>query len=222
MTLEDLGIDPSRIVISTQTLEDYNSYVNEYSRYTVIFGPKDSAGGNRNNLIDYFSDNNISTFVLLDDDVRGVICKDGNKAKNINKNNFMRLLEYMYKCMDEYNSPIAGIFKGNNPFYMKDEVKTRDILSGQILIFKSNKFRFNERYILAENAEISCQLLKLGYNVLCFRNIAPLADRKTPGGCSEAREYGKHVLYYVNMLIKEYSMLPLYKTKYDGVSIRRR
>lgn len=72
-----------RIILSTQTKEDYDAYNRLYGGVaTVIYREANSVGGNRNTLLEYCEKNNISNGLFLDDDLRGIVFYSGRKTND--------------------------------------------------------------------------------------------------------------------------------------------
>lgn len=202
-TLIRYGIDPSKIVISTQTMEDYEQYNKEYGhRVKVIYNEGYNASCNRNTLIEYLGNNKM---VILDDDIKSIEILNGDELVDIG-DKFTKFIEYAFVTASKNNVAMFGIYPVHNAFFMKNNVKLNILIEGSFIGLINNKNKFDAEYYVKEDYELSLRLIDNGYNTLRFNNITSNRDKnsittKNGGGCAE---HWAHNDKCVSKLIRQY------------------
>lgn len=219
--LINMGVDKNNIIVSTQTIDDYDQYSKEYGHICkVIYNNGNSPGDNRNTLIRYFKNNNINRYCIIDDDCNGIIVKNVNKAIKLDSKQFNEMIEYIVATMIKYKACYCGFSNSTNPFYMRDKVNINQIFGEAFNIYVDFKYEYDTRFRLAEGFELCCNIINNGDNTIKFCNIAGLFDVGTEGGCSDIR-VNNDLDTYTDRIIRMYNKLNIYKTKNGALLIRR-
>lgn len=220
-TLIRYGVDTSKIVISTQTMEDYEQYNKEYGhRVKVIYNEGYNASCNRNTLIEYFGNNKM---VILDDDIKSIEILNGDKLVDIG-DNFNRFIEYAFVTASKNNVDMFGIYPVHNAFFMKNNVKMNTFITGPMFGINNHKLRFDTKMFVKEDIELSLSVIDSGKNVLRFNNITSLcgpdsSKNKSNTGCGE---HWVHNEKCVNTLIKKYGdYIKINPSRPGEISMRR-
>lgn len=216
-TLVRLGVSPSNIVLSTQTVDDYHKYKEAYgSQVTVIYKEGHSASDNRNNVLEYYGDNR--NIVIMDDDVLDVYILHNSKLVSIG-DKFLSLMEFCFNTAKKSNAPLFGVYSVCNAFYMKNTTQTKSILTGPLLGFTTNKFKLNSEYKVKEDFELCLRIMDSGYNVLRF-NYLTLKRYDTPvGGCNDHWGCNEEVC---NKLLRKYDKYIVRNPRRSGEVLLRR
>lgn len=189
LTLDMLGDAFTRdeIIISTQTLDDYEKYQKLYKeRAIVIFRKGESAPCNRNTLLDFCQQNGIKECVQIDDDVRHIRTIDGRKLKGYD---FRNLMEQCFMMVRDKNVALFGGYCTDNKCQMKRNT-SQTILVGMLLGITDTSIRFDESFTTKEDYELSLRMMKQGKRVIRFNSFAPSARHLTKGGCYDEWQSG--------------------------------
>lgn len=187
------------IIISTQTQEDYDAYRGHYKgRATIIYREGNSVGDNRNSLLEWAQKHEIRYAVMLDDDVKSIRFINGSRATTANQLN--QLFQKCFNYAADNDCPLWGSYPNDNRLSMKTNVKCA-LLTGTCLGFLDTGLRFDNRYRIKEDYELSLRLLRQGKKVLRFNSFAPSACHKTDGGCFA--DWSKQGIY-TDMLVSQY------------------
>lgn len=220
-TLLRYGVDASKIVISTQTMEDYEQYTKEYGHICkVIYADGCNASCNRNTLIENIGNHRM---VLLDDDIKSIEILSGDRLVDIG-DGFIKFLEYAFTVAVKNNVGLFGIYPVHNPFFMKNNVKLNTFITGPLFGIVNTNLRFNTSMFVKEDIELSLSVISSGKNVLRFNNIAAScgpdsSKSKTSTGCGE---HWVHNEKCVSMLLKRYGdYIKLHPSRPGEVSMRR-
>ena len=190
-TLDFLGdaFTKDEIIISTQTSEDFEAYSQAYGdRATVIYGEGSCCGDNRNTLLKYCQENGIKETLQLDDDIRHVITM--NKEKLTGKP-FRDLMERCFSMCREKGVVMFGGYCCENTFMMSKTVK-RNVIVGMLMGILDTKVRFDPKFFVKEDYELSLRMMSQGKGVVRFNMFAAEAKHKTAGGCEEAWKRDDH------------------------------
>lgn len=190
-TLDFLGdaFTKEEIIIGTQTTEDHEQYSALYGeRATVIYKEGHSCGDNRNNLLEYCERNGITEVLMLDDDISHIITMQ--KQKLVGKE-FRELMERCYRMCREKNVILFGGYCCENPFMMSKTIK-RNVIVGMLFGLLDTSVRFDHKFFVKEDYELSLRLMKQGKSVARFNMFAAAAKHKTAGGCEEAWKRNDH------------------------------
>lgn len=197
-----------RIIISTQTNEDFVSYKQKYGKQaTIIYRQGDSVGDNRNTLMQYCEENNIENGIMMDDDIHAILLYNGKKLTNAQD-----IDSVLTKCVEyskKQGAKIWGAYPIANEFFMGRSATAGQICIGTIFGISENTLRFSSEFRVKEDYELCLRTMCGGGLVVRYNWLAPVAGHKTKGGCSDdwkANDYNK----YSEWLIALY---PEYVTK---------
>ena len=208
-TLLKCGVAASDIIISTQSLEDYKQYKEKHA-VEVIYAEKDCAGGNRNTILDAVNE----PVVLLDDDITNFVCYNGKSFKT-SENVLLEAVEKMTRICKENNIKLAGISATTNSLCRvdRDDVSLRTLLQGSFLLFMDNGIRFDERWKMVEDYELSLKLIRRGQLVARFNDYCAVKPKNgtNSGGMHDRYERGELKLW-IAQLGKVY---PIFKPNKD-------
>lgn len=215
-----------RVIISTQTADDYEAYRAEYgSRAEIVYGAASSAAGNRNTLLRQLSAGERA--IMLDDDVRRVSVCYGPRSSDVREAT-RGDIERCFDKMEEAGIAVGGFYPVNNPFFAfpRAEESTNDILIGAGMLFIADGVRFDESYGACEDYALVLKAIVDGGTVMRFNHFlvettedsmsAALAGR-TSGGLADAYAEGKHA-QAIRKLAEEY--WPIARLGSNGTSIQ--
>lgn len=215
-----------RVIMSTQTLEDYEAYSAEYGgRAKIVYWRASSAAGNRNTLLRELSAGERA--IMLDDDVRRVNVCYGPKSRNVRE----ATREDIERCLDRMEDEgvaVGGFYPVNNPFFAfpRAEETRNDILIGAGMLFIADGAMFDESYKACEDYALVLKKVADGETVMRFNRFlvetvedsmsAALAG-ETSGGLADAYAGGEHA-EAIRRLAAEY--WPIAKLGCNGTSIQ--
>ena len=215
-----------RIIMSTQTPADYEAYREEYGdRAEIVYGPADSAAGNRNTLLRAIRDGERA--IMLDDDVKRVNVCFGTKSRDVREAT-RDDIERCFDAMERAGANVGGFYPVNNPFfaYPRAEETRNDILIGAGMLFIADGTLFDESYGACEDYALVLKAIADGGTVMRFNRFliettedsmsAALAG-ETSGGLAGAYASGKHG-EAIRRLAREY--WPMARLGKDGTSIQ--
>ena len=188
--LSKLGYSKERIILSTQTQEDYDEYKKLYKEVaTIIFYEGNCVGDNRNNILKFLPLN--SNIVMLDDDIKSLqkLSMSGKLERIDSKEELDKFIENAFNYAKTKNARIWGVYPVNNSYFMKTTIDKRNILIGCVMGL-INCFKFDTSFRTKEDYELCCREMKKGYNCVRFNYITADAKHKTnSGGCKEDWKY---------------------------------
>lgn len=215
-----------RIILSTQTRDDYEAYSAEYGgRAEIIYRRANSAAGNRNTLLMELSAGERA--IMLDDDVRRVNVCYGTKSRDVREAT-RRDVERCFDRMEEEGVAVGGFYPVNNPFFAfpRAEETMNDILIGAGMLFIADGAMFDESYRACEDYALVLKTVAGGGTVMRFNRFlvetvedsmsAALAG-ETSGGLAAAYAGGEHASA-IKRLVDEY--WPIAKLGSNGTSIQ--
>lgn len=190
-----------RIIISTQTPEDYEAYEHKYGeRATIIYQQGYSVGDNRNTLLQYCEKNDIQQGIMMDDDITALLLCNGRKIDKASE-----IDNILTKCVERSKrvcAKIWGVYPISNEFYMKKSVSVGQICIGTIYGVNDNTLRFRREFRVKEDYELCLRTMSNGGVVLRYNWLSPIAGHKTKGGCSEewkAEDYNKYADWLISL-----------------------
>lgn len=210
-----IGYPKERIILSTQTHEDYVFLKEKYGRFCdVIFGYANNAGANRNNILKKIQKGD--WILLLDDDAKCIeyLTTDGNIRPFDN-----------FKKLDKFCSSIISYSEKNNikliggypVIYSKDfwkkcikeKYKFDTFIDGMLTLLHYDGNMYNEDFMLKSDYELSLRLISQGNHVMRINNVRINAMSKSQGGCEEIRKNVKDI--YGSLLVDMYPNLITFK-----------
>ena len=207
--LHRLGYKKSDIIVSTQTKEDYEAYLEKQGdKATIIYAPGTNDSMNRNTVLKHLPEG--IPILLADDDIKA-LCKLSDDGKTLIKIDdgaeLERLFDKMFRYCVKNNSKIWAWYPVENAFFMKHTIDDKNILCGTLFgIINNRHFMFDEAFSLKGDFEISLRYISEGYNAIRFNGYTCAAKHKSKGGCEEARERGENRQRYLAIL-KRYPQL---------------
>lgn len=187
------------IIVSTQTEDDYQAYKKAYAgKATIIYREGNSVGDNRNTLLEWAQKNGVSFAVMLDDDVKSIRFINGSRATTAKQ--VHELFVRCFRIASGEGSPLWGCYPCDNRLSMKPSVKCT-LLTGACMGFLDMSIRFDNRYRIKEDYELSLRLMRQGKKPLRFNSFGLSVIQKPDGGCRIDWQNGE---LYADMLVEQY------------------
>lgn len=186
--LNRIGVPKERIFIQTQTEEDFRTYSSKYGNIANIgFSPASNVSENKNNLLDRVGDRNI---VVCSDNVRTLLflCSDGKLAEVDNIESLEFFIRRGFESLEKYDALMFGVYPSANGFFMKRSATIDTWLLGCFMGIKKGAargLRFNEKYPLKEDYEISARAITGGAHTVRFNDVTVKKTCRTKGGSYE-------------------------------------
>lgn len=217
--LRSFGIQKEKIVIATQTEDDYREYSKRYSEHAnIVFGDASSAAGNRNNAIDNLPVG--CKIVFLDDDIKNISVANKGKLEPITKREeFLEFIETAFDAAKKNGAEIWGVYPVANEFFMKRSVSVGKILIGTLLGIVNNGHRFNPDWKVKEDYELCCRVISQGGKTIRLNYATVVAMHYTnEGGCHD--HWGENE-QRAEQLLAKYPYLVKRNTRRKGEIISR-
>lgn len=169
------------IIISTQTLEDYEAYKKNWGRRaTIIYKQGECVGDNRNTLLEYLCQHGIGKGIMLDDDITGFVFYDKTVIKEGHA--VRKLLEASMSIAMKAGCTLWGAYPVANAFFMNAKI-VKNILIGTCFGILDSRLRFDRQFRIKEDYELCLRVMSGGGLVLRFNGFSPIAAHKSAGGC---------------------------------------
>ena len=182
--LRAAGIDRDRILVSTQTEEDFAQICNRHTQYcTPLYQEGMSVGDNRNNLLEHCKQEGYNKIVMLDDDIKSIDIVRGNKNRPLTPQELEPTFAYCFAQAKKHNAPLWGLYPVNNAFFQRARTIRRSILIGTVMGITDNTLRYDETFRVKEDYELCCRVMLQGRNCLRFDVLSANAAHKSKGGC---------------------------------------
>ena len=190
--LEKIKYPKEDITLFVQTKDEfsYHKKHNGYRDNKVIYADANNITEQRNNILGFFAGDMI---VQMDDDIRGIsflsLLNHGKLKKVENGKSLKSFFESAFATAIKANTIMWGLYPVHNAFYMKDGHSEWALVMGSCMGIINKDLRFDEKFILKQDYELSCRVLKKYGKVIRFNNVA--ADAKhfdNPGGCKVYRD----------------------------------
>lgn len=186
-----IGCDKDRIIISTQTEEDYRSYLREYAQKVgkVIYGKGDRVSINRNNLLNFMPAG--VKIVLLEDDINSVsrlVESDGkNRLEEIRTiDELDKVVAKGFEIAEKNGTICFGLNMTANPFFMRGGYTRKRLVHTGFMGIINTDLRFDERMKVWDDPEMNCQIIKRYGSVVSLNGYCADIDRFVKGGCADA------------------------------------
>lgn len=213
-TLLAAGVEKSQIVISVQDEQDFEKIQKNFPEIQIVFRKSDCAAGNRNTLLEYVKERPVC---LLDDDISSFnyFTDDGR---------FLISTNFVIKLLQEIstNGELIGVAQTNNNIFARkrSDWSADVVLQGTVLIVNSYDLRFDERYKMAEDYEISLRTIYKGGHTLRYNYISVNKPKNgTNIGGMHERYQNKELPFYLKALHKQYPIFKINKS-YTGGDIK--
>lgn len=181
-TLEMLeGAFPKEnVVISTQTMDDYEAYTKLYGEVaTVVYKEGYSVGDNRNAILDYCQRIGEDSVIMLDDDITKFRTYTGRYIKG---EGFKKLIGECVNTARQVGAVLFGTYPTDSRLQMSRSVCT-NILTGTCIGILDTSLRFDTWFRIKEDYELCLRVLAHGKKCIRFNTFAPHAEHKSTGGC---------------------------------------
>lgn len=185
------GYPKEQIVVSTQTMEDYEAYsrtgVGDIA--TLIYRKGQNISDNKNTILDYVAGNcGNAKLVILSDKVRGINWYDRNgithKVKS--KEQMDRLVTIAYELTEQIGGRVWGCYLMPNTFYMKHTITTNMQMLGCFMGIVSPKEQaFCSEQPIKEDFEYVLRHVTNGRQTVRFNDVFLTATLHTSGGCHD-------------------------------------
>lgn len=189
--LHRLGYPRDRIIISTQTKEDYELYSSLHgAKATIIYKEASNCPQNKNTILDYYNERSGSVYcgtrlVMCSDKTESVefLGEDG-KLHHINtKEQMDGIVERGFKLSQFYCADLWGVYTTDNTYFMSHTTSINGPMLGCFMgIANPKTTRFNEQMFLKEDFEIIFRTIQRGGCVVRFNDLCLKAKYKTKGG----------------------------------------
>ena len=221
-TLKDMGYGKDEIIVATQTEDDYKAYSSEFGKAaTIIYRYGTNVGVNRNTVLNYMNPG--EELFFIDDDVRAferLVEIEGKKSLRVigTRAELEAIASRQFAFCRKANSPWFAWYPTENAFFMSKTVHTRNIFCATVLgVVNHPDIRFDERYTLKEDYDISLRLIEEGYNAVRFNGYTAKASHYVRGGCWEARENGQERVRCRNLLERYPGLVQPHATRENEV-----
>ena len=216
-TLLAMGIPKNDIVVSLQDKNDIERYKANYPDIRFLFREADSAAGNRNTILDSVKERPIC---LLDDDIVSFCFRFVEKRTFLVDN--QKFLQEIYKIADEAirnKCVLAGISPTDNNLVAekRDEYTADCLLQGSVLLFFDDDLRFDSRFKMVEDYELSLRVIYGGGHILRGNHVCANKPKNgtNKGGLHDRYERGE-LPFWLNVLHKKYPLFVVNKNKTGG------
>lgn len=220
-TLREAGIPISDVFVSVQTKKDLQAYREAHPEIAdhIIYRKNDCAAGNRNTLLEMIDKRPIC---LLDDDITGFSVADDGKTFKKNTKAGLELIESLPEVMDKNGITVAGISATANSLILRNrtEYSVDTVLQGTVIIVNDNTTRFNEKYKMVEDYELSLRMIYRGDSLIRANYVAATKPKNGSnlGGLHNRYASGE-LKGWLKLLHKEYPIFRINKD-FTGGHIR--
>lgn len=189
--LHQLGYPRDRIIISTQTKEDYEAYTSLHGgKATIIYKEGKNCPQNKNTILDYYNERYDQYFrgtrlVMCSDKTEAVrfLGEDGKLHHIRTKEQMDGLVEKGFHLSQFYCADAWGVYTTDNTYFMSHTTSINGPMLGCFMgITNPRKTRFNERMYLKEDLELILRAIQQGGCVVRFNDVCLKAKYKTQGG----------------------------------------
>lgn len=205
--LRAAGVDRDRILVSTQTEEDFGVICHRYFKYcTPLYREGKCVGDNRNYLMERCGQEGYNKIVMLDDDIKSIDIVSGKKNRPLTPQELEPTFAYCFAQAKRHNAPLWGLYPVNNAFFQRTRTLRRSILIGTVMGITDNTLRYDETYRIKEDYELCCRVMAQGRNCMRFDVLSANAAHKSRGGCKD--EWNKQSrIVYAHLLAEKYPTL---------------
>lgn len=216
-TLLEAGVEKKDIVISTQCEKDYYEYRKAHD-VRILYRKTDCAGGNRNTILDAFCGEDI---LLLDDDITSFcVFSEGRFRKN--NAGFIKRVPWMFSFSRKNGATLFGVSATENNLTRKArfEFDFKVLLQGSVIGFINQKIRFDERFKMLEDYELSLREQKSCGLTMRFNDYSIYKPKNgtNKGGMND--RYKKNELpFWVDALKRRHPEFLPNKDKNGGIAL---
>lgn len=211
-----LGIRNDNIIIGLNDPKDYKEYKRKHPKANFIINKGNSASFNRNRLLDHIN----KQCVLLDDDIRTIrknkkssTSKYG-KLKDLQSSEILPLFQSLFDYTEKCNGKIFGVCATDNTMTMKSRLDTWGlytpdvVIQGTIMGIVDKELRFDEDFLMVEDYELSCRIIKSGSHTIRRNDLCAMKPKNgtNTGGLHERYENGE-LEFWLDKACKKYKFL---------------
>lgn len=215
-TLLEAGVSKNDIVVALQDEADIPLYKANYPGIRFIYRKADCAAANRNTLLDEIKERPIC---LLDDDIVSFCYRFENRMFRTDTKKSLDIIFDFSKKIAGNNCSLAGISPTNNNILAKNrpEISVDNLLQGSVLIFFTPDLRFDERFKMVEDYELSLRVIYSGQHLLRENYVCANKPKNgtNAGGLHDRYARGE-LPFWLNILHKKYPMFKVNKNKTGG------
>lgn len=187
------------IIISTQCEDDYRYILEKYGRQCVVIYRKgECVGDNRNSILEYCQSNGIKEVLMLDDDIHSIRTTD----RRLKGKEFRIFSNEIENIARQSGATLFGCYPNDCILSFKKSV-TQNILTGTYFGIMNTSLRFDPKFRIKEDYELSLRVIQKGLRVLRFNFFAPTAEHKSKGGCEQ--DWNNNKTEFTDMLLAAYS-----------------
>lgn len=187
--LEKLGVPKEKILLSTQTAEEYKKYKEAYGSrvHKVLYRQGKNAADNRNTILEAIPSGD--RVIIFDDDIKHISRLTGGKLTPIEtKTEFEAFVAYGFRLAAKLHTTAFSVYPVHNAFYMSNSYTERNIGEGTLLGIVKTDIMFDPEYDTKEDYEFSCRIIRKFGAMPRLNNIACNAPHYTKGGCESMWE----------------------------------
>ena len=215
-TLLEAGVSKNDMVVALQDEADIPLYKENYPDIRFIYRKADCAAANRNTLLDEIKERPIC---LLDDDIVSFCYRFENRMFRTDTKKSLDIIFDFSKKIAGNNCSLAGISPTNNNILAKNrpEISVDNLLQGSVLIFFTPDLRFDERFKMVEDYELSLRVIYSGQHLLRENYVCANKPKNgtNAGGLHDRYARGE-LPFWLNILHKKYPMFKVNKNKTGG------
>lgn len=185
--LSGMGYTRDEIILSTQTEEDYTTYLEKYGEMaTVLYRKGKNVCDNKNTILDWIAENGGGTRVVIcSDKVRAVNWMDRGKHlhKFETREQMDRLVKTAFGVTKMLGGSVFGVYSVGNTFYMSHDISINQQILGCFMgILDPTAEKFDPLQPLKEDYEFSLRHISKGHKVVRFNDICLTETLHTKGG----------------------------------------
>lgn len=189
--LVGMGYPKDRIILSTQTEEDYKDYSEKWGDMaTIIYRPGSNISDNKNTILDYIVENcKNARLVMCSDKVRGInrMGKDKKLYPIDTRTKMDDLVKKAFFVADSLKGNIWGTYSVGNTFYMSHTIHINQSILGCFMgILNPSSVRFDVNLPLKEDLGLFLNTVEKKGRVIRYNDVCLTATLHTTGGCHEA------------------------------------
>lgn len=226
--LRSIGVPDSDILIGLNDPTDSDEYSKRMPDARFVVKRGGSAAFNRNTLISSIGDQ----CVLLDDDITNIKIVDVKpdmkygKAEKVEVKQLLQILSDCFYYSEKINADIFGFSPTGNCMIITQRIRswgnyTPDtMIQGTVTGIVNPNVRFNEKYLMVEDYEISCRIIAKGRHTLRRNDMfAEKAKNGTNSGGLHERYANGEQPYWIDRLCNQYSKIIAPNKEKTGVRV---
>ena len=214
--LINAGVSCENIYVSLQDESQLEQYKAVHPDIQYVVRQADCAAGNRNTLLEALG----APLVLLDDDIRAIAIKqtDSNFKRAITREEFEAVIEAAIIRGQENKCSVVGFADTTNNLVARgrEEYSYDVLLQGSFLVVLSGDIRFDERWKMVEDYELSLRTILQSHTLRSNYVSAFKPQNGTNAGGLHDRYENGELTWWIERLSKKYPMFKPNKAKTGG------